>query len=273
MKKLLVVSLFILLTFSCYTLLAQDDKVAKKQARQELREQKRQQQELRKEEKAAQKQQEREEKNKEKELRKAEQSAQAQTREIQKQQQQEIKKKEQETRKAEQITRKQEKRDNREQEKNGRNSYNNSPQLRSINQRATYNSETHKITNSTINNQKGDSDSKETSKYESLQIQNSKTYSTQENSDGNKTTLIIFVIVIAVIYSFISWFFSGRCRQCGKLRAMIEVDEKDLGIVKSEPKKDVNGVRYMVYHHRIQVLRRCKYCGHEDTKQRIEKNE
>lgn len=271
MKKLLVVSLFALLTFSCYTLLAQDDKAAKKQARQELREQKRQQQELRKEEKAAQKQQEQEEKNKEKELRKAEQSAQTQAREIQKQQQQEIKKKEQETRKAEQITRKQEKRDNREQEKNGRNTYNNSPQPRSINQRATYNSETNKITNPTI--KKEDSDSKKTSKYESLQVQNSKTYSTQENSDGNKTPLIIFVIVIAVIYSFISWFFSGRCRKCGKLRAMIEVDEKDLGIVKSEPKKDVNGVRYMVYHHRIQVLRRCKYCGHEDTKQRIEKNE
>lgn len=157
--------------------------------------------------------------------------------------------------------------------KNGRNTYNNSPQYQSMNQRTTYNSETNKITNSTINKQKEDSDSKETSKYESLQIQNSKTYSTQEDSDGNKTTLIIFVIVIAVIYRFISWFFSGRCRQCGKLRAMKEIDEKDMGIVKSEYKKDQNGTRYMVYHHRILVLRKCKYCGHEDTKQKIEKSE
>ena len=59
------------------------------------------------------------------------------------------------------------------------------------------------------------------------QIQNEEKTS-QKQMDGNAT---LIVLAVAIVCLFLKWRFSGRCRKCGKFRAMNEYVSDFLGTV------------------------------------------
>ena len=53
---------------------------------------------------------------------------------------------------------------------------------------------------------------------------------------------------------------------------MQEIDEKFLGLAKTERVKRDNQI-YYVHHNRVQITRRCKYCGYMDYQNKIVKGD
>lgn len=86
-----------------------------------------------------------------------------------------------------------------------------------------------------------------------------------DTSDADAVKIIVYFLLAVLLFRIIRWIFSGRCRKCGKFKSMREIDVEDLGIIKSERKKDnKDGAIYYIHHHRYGVTRRCKKCGYED---------
>lgn len=92
------------------------------------------------------------------------------------------------------------------------------------------------------------------------QIQNEEKTS-QKQMDGNAT---LIVLAVAIVCLFLKWRFSGRCRKCGKFRAMKEYDRDFLGTVKTKQEKSGDSYR-TVYVRRYKIYRQCKYCGYKDS--------
>ena len=93
-----------------------------------------------------------------------------------------------------------------------------------------------------------------------------------ENSDSGWGIVILLLFIGSIVYSIISWIRSRRCPHCGKLRAMQEIDEKFLGVAKTERVKQDNQI-YYVHHNRVQITRRCKYCGYMDYQNKVIKGD
>ena len=93
-----------------------------------------------------------------------------------------------------------------------------------------------------------------------------------ENSDSGRGIVILLLFIGSIVYSIISWITSRRCPHCGKLRAMQEIDEKFLGLAKTERVKQDNQI-YYVHHNRVQITRRCKYCGYMDYQNKVVKGD
>lgn len=90
---------------------------------------------------------------------------------------------------------------------------------------------------------------------------------TASSRDSNPpTTLIIIGVIICLFFLFLKHRYSGKCPHCKKYRAMVELDQAYLGRIKREK---VNNE--YIYHNKIQVHRKCRYCGYEDYITRIEK--
>ena len=83
----------------------------------------------------------------------------------------------------------------------------------------------------------------------------------QKQMDGNAT---LIVLAVAIVCLFLKWRFSGRCRKCGKFRAMKEYDRDFLGTVKTKQEKSGDSYR-TVYVRRYKIYRQCKYCGYKDS--------
>ncbi len=93
-----------------------------------------------------------------------------------------------------------------------------------------------------------------------------------ENSDSGWGIVILLLFIGSIVYSIIHWITSRRCPHCGKLRAMQEIDEKFLGLAKTERVKRDNQI-YYVHHNRVQITRRCKYCGYMDYQNKVVKGD
>ena len=283
MKKTFIICFCLLLGFNSLTSLAQDEN-QKKQARKEQREQRKLEQELRrqeaqaqKEERKAQKLQQQEAKKQAEEQRKADQAAQKAEREAQKQQQQETKQQERDQRKAEQAKQKQAQREMREQEKNQQKANQKSGNEQRINRQGSsinWQKEAEKQIAKSANYSKNNNIANDNDiEVQKSDIPKNQTSESSNINDDGVVRLFIIIIVIIVVFNIIRWYFSGRCSNCGKLRAMKVIDEQYLGRAKAEHKKDTNGNYYTIYYNNIEVTRRCKYCGHEDCKRKVEKSQ
>ena len=93
-----------------------------------------------------------------------------------------------------------------------------------------------------------------------------------ENSDSGWGIVILQLFIGSIVYSIIRWITSRRCPHCGKLRAMQEIDEKFLGLAKTERVKRDNQI-YYAHHNRVQITRRCKYCGYMDYQNKVVKGD
>ena len=102
-------------------------------------------------------------------------------------------------------------------------------------------------------------ESKEGKKKENSQVQKKGKTSKE---DGNNPTLIILAVVIVCL--FLKWRFSGRCKKCGKFRAMKEYDRDFLGTVKTKQEKSGDSYK-TIYVRRYKIYRQCKYCGYKDS--------
>ncbi len=119
--------------------------------------------------------------------------------------------------------------------------------------------------------------SKEESKTQSINLSTptkNKNIETTEpakapQTDSNDTAVTIFIIIvvsiIAVPIMILKWIFSGRCKKCGKLRAMRTIDEQYLGRSKTKMEKDNQGKFYQVHYNNIKVIQRCRHCGYTTT--------
>lgn len=91
---------------------------------------------------------------------------------------------------------------------------------------------------------------------------------TQTSNDDNTAFAIFIIIVVAIVaipIMILKWIFSGRCKKCGKLRAMHTIDEQYLGCSKTKMEKDDQGKLYQVHYNNIKVIQRCKHCGYTTT--------
>lgn len=93
-----------------------------------------------------------------------------------------------------------------------------------------------------------------------------------DTDDSPTAFWIILLFIAAGAYSIVSSLRSRRCKHCGRNRAMQVIDERYLGRTKSEWVQN-GSQRELIHHNRIQVTRRCKYCGYEDVTTKIVKGD
>lgn len=97
-------------------------------------------------------------------------------------------------------------------------------------------------------------------------------HASNEKTESENGESVVWIIIAIMTFSFIRWVYSKRCGKCGKFWAMKDLGgEHFLGTVKTVREKDANGNIYYAHHNKIRHIYRCKYCGHEEYRTKIEK--
>ena len=101
----------------------------------------------------------------------------------------------------------------------------------------------------------------------------SDTTSNHSESEGN--SLITFLVITAIILTLILYIrhliHARDCSHCGKKHAMVDIDKQFMGTAYEKREQQSNGKYINVHHNKYKIVRKCRYCGHEDYKMTEEK--
>lgn len=88
----------------------------------------------------------------------------------------------------------------------------------------------------------------------------------------NFCLILLSLFILWIVWRISKWVRFHKCSKCKRHRAMKEIDEEDMGVVKKKKVKYQDGSTEWIYR-KYKITRECKHCGHQDYYTKVRKED